>query len=95
MDIGQVRTVQALERIVDILAPRDLVCVPWNFRWSAEIINDGSGVLIKYNYERDFASYIKSLKLTWSQEHSGWLTDDLSVIGKISKEFPEWKLISK
>lgn len=91
MDIGQVRTVQALERIVDL----DLVCVPWNFRWSAELINDGCCVLIKYNYEQDFARYIKSLKLTWSQEHSGWLTDDLSVIGKISKEFPEWKLISK
>ena len=74
----------------------ELTCTQPSFIWSIEYLPDT--VLIKYNYERDFAILVKTLPVIWDQYLKGWVAHkDFSdhIYGVIKHNFPEWKLIDK
>lgn len=80
-----------------------LTCTLDHFVWSIEnAIDEYSDpwVLIKYNYDQDFAKYIKWISLpnymVWSDFLQGWKfsTDNqVHICSQIKSGFPEWKCI--
>ena len=75
----------------------DLTCTLPNFIWSIEYHRNS--VIIKYNYDRDFARCVKNTQiLQWDKYIQGWIAHiDFSdvIYSTISDNFPEWKCIDK
>jgi hypothetical protein len=75
----------------------ELSCTRPEFVWSIEHIPDT--VLIKFNYDREFANFIRSLNvLHWDEYNKGWYAHkdfSYSIHSSISSAFPEWRCIDK
>ena len=67
-----------------------------HFIWSVEYNLDD--ILIKYNYDKSFAKFIKTLNVRWNERFEGWIghkNHENKIIELILKAFPEWIFIDK
>ena len=79
-----------------------LTCTRPDFIWSIEFAASGDGdlVVIRYNYDKSFAKFIKKLGyMVWEPYilHA-WVANKhthIEIFYLINKKFPEWECIDK
>ena len=80
-----------------LLKDDHLSCTRPEFVWSIEHLEQTA--VIKYNYDRDFARFIKTMNmLCWDKYSNSWVVHiDFSdiVYSSICRQFPEWRCIDK
>ena len=94
----QINNIKANQQPVEgVPAQLELTCTLPHFIWSIEYVNDI--VLIKYNYDKEFSFFVKSINcLAWDSYFKGWFAHkDLEdeVYYSIKYRFPEWICIDK
>jgi hypothetical protein len=87
-----------INKKLDFLIKDDhLSCTRPEFVWSIEYLEQN--VVIKYNYDRDFSRFIKSMNiLCWDKYSNSWIAHSDSsdtIYSLICRQFPEWRCIDK
>jgi hypothetical protein len=90
--------VTEINKKLSVLVKDDhLSCTRPEFVWSIEILEQM--VVVKYNYDRDFSRFIKSMGLLqWDKFSNSWIAHhDFSdtIYPLICRQFPEWRCIDK